>query len=351
MNLTFLSEVNFEEKESFTSPQSRSAIISNLVDQNPTLFKEQLLGLSQEGREIIAVSFGIGPKNISVISGSHSDEPVGSETLLNILRSISQNEAAFSKLLSTFTFHVIPHVNLDGEVKNLKWMENWPNIESFLTGVYRELPGNDIEFGYPDLREENKIIANFLASIGKIDLHISLHGMAFAEGAMLLIKENWISRTELIRAQFIRLLKDEKFPIHDHNRHGEKGFTYIAPGFATTPNSIAMKEHFCLHNDFEMVSKFQMSSMEFVDTLKSKPLCLVTEIPLFLLKSKKHQTKSGFPTAYLEFLKIKPLIQHKLLGGKSIQKDIEDFQILPVAIQKAMKIQTAVIDFGLQMVS
>jgi hypothetical protein len=58
-----------------------------------------------------------------------------------------------------------------------------------------------------------------------------------------------------------------------------------------------MREHFTEQGDDEMAARFRDSSMELVRSLGGDPLCLVTEIPLFLVPNPDPQP--GHPGAFL----------------------------------------------------
>jgi len=249
-----------------------------------------VIGQSEEGRPIHAYKFGKGARGISLVAGAHADEPVGPETL----RLLVQRSDRLGPLLDEFTFHVVPHVNPDGAARNRPWIEAWPDAEAYRCGAVREPPGRDVEFGYPDLRPENRAVSAFLTAGGPYALHMSLHGMGVAEGGMLLIEKHWVDRTQDLRMRYGTRL--DGLGRHDHDRHGDKGFVYLGPGFWTTPEGTAMRAYFEARADSEMASRFRDSSMEFVRSLGGDPLCLVTEIPLFVVHNPDPQP--GVPAAY-----------------------------------------------------
>lgn len=284
------------------------------------------LGESEQGRPIDAVIFGRGPRTVSLVAGAHADEPVGPETL----RALVARHAGLGRLLDRFRFVVIPHVNPDGEVRNRGWIEKWPDLRAYKEHVRRELPGRDIEFGYPAMRVENRLAARFWKEQAPFCLHMSLHGMALAEGAMLLIEKSWIDRTAGLREEFEEAVRDAGLGLHDHDRKGQKGFEYIGPGFTTTPRGAAMRRHF--HNDPETAARFHDSSMEHVRNLGGDPLCLVTELPLFEVKNPDPQP--GLPTAYLA-----------LRAGANPA----GFDIAPIALRTAMGLQLKTLESALSL--
>jgi len=229
----------------------------------------ETIGHSEQGRPIEAFVLGDGPKRVSLVAGAHADEPIGPITLRQL-----------QEPMPGFTFYIVPDVNPDGAERNRTWFGAWPDLASYRTHRFREPPGRDVEFGYPEMRPENRAVAKFLRAHGPFDLHMSLHGMGEADGALLLIDKHWVDRTVELRAAYAESLRAAGLPLLDWDRKGEKGFSYIGPGFWTTPESVAMRAFFA--DDPEMAAKFHLNSMEFVRSLGGDPLCLVTEIPLFV---------------------------------------------------------------------
>jgi hypothetical protein len=181
-----------------------------------------------------------------------------------------------------------------------------------------------------------------------MQLHMSLHGMAFSEGGMLLIERHWAGqRTQALRDNFASAIQEAGLLLHDHNRKGEKGFFYIEPGFTTTPEGAAMRAHFHSLGDENMASLFHDSSMEFVRSLGGDPLCLVTELPLFLVE--RHLPhEPGFPATYLAFKEILPEYKLLLQQGEAIDLLIEPFSVQAFDLRTAMSLQLRSIQFGLE---
>jgi len=251
------------------------------------------VGRSEEGRPIHGARLGRGPRRVSLVAGAHAEEPVGPETL----RAMVLHADRLGPLLGRFTFAVIPHLNPDGEARNRAWLRAWPDADAFARAAVREPPGRDVEFGWPDLRRENADAALFLKEHGPYALHASLHGIAFAEGVQLLLHRQWVSRTVRLREGFAAAVREAGLGFHDHDRRGEKGFWRIAPGFATTPESGAMRDFFLAQGDAATAARFRMSSMEYVRSLGGDTLCMVTEVPLWVVPNP--DPRPGVPSAYL----------------------------------------------------
>ena len=182
--------------------------IRHACASNPDLATFHDLGRSEAGRPLYGVTLGSGPRLVTLVAGAHADEPVGPETLrtfvLGVLaeRDWLAGDGGFADLLDRFTFRIVPHLNPDAEARNRPWIEAWPDVQAFLRHRRREPPGSDVEFGFPVMRPENRAASRFLFDYEPIALHMSLHGMAFSEGAMLLIERHCVDRTEALRDGF-----------------------------------------------------------------------------------------------------------------------------------------------------
>ena len=112
---------------------------------------------------------------------------------------------------------------------------------------------------------------------------MSLHGMAFAAGPWYLIEPAWADRSVMIIEKCGAATSAMGYRLHDVERHGEKGFTRIARGFCTRPDSVAMAAHFHDLGDDATASLFRPSSMETIRAMGGDALTLVSEMPLFTL--------------------------------------------------------------------
>ena len=242
---------------------------------------------SRSGRPINAYQLGRGDRRVSITAGAHADEPIGPRTASLLPMLLSRH---FPELLEQYTFYVVPDVNPDGAARNRAWSDTEAphyNFRRYLRHRVRELPGDDIEFNYGDsdkARPENRTVMDFLEPNAPYNAHFSLHGMALAEGAWFLIGREWAARSTPLQAELLAGCDALAFPLHDMERHGEKGFHRIAPGFCTTPSATAMREHFLAQGDPETAALFLPSSMEYIVGLGGDPLCMVSELPLFTLR-------------------------------------------------------------------
>jgi hypothetical protein len=352
----------------FTPPQTDGSPFRSSAEMYDTLHAAcsesdtatfHALGESEDGRPIAGAVLGNGePREetpvVSLIAGNHADEPVGPLTLRRLVLDAARRPEAWAPLLERFRFVIVPHTNPDGEADNRAWMRDWPDAASYLRHRMREEPGRDLEFGFPAMRTENRLVSDFLkaqAPPGGYALHASLHGMALAEGAQLLIERRWGFRTEALREGFREAARAEGLAMHDHNRFGEKGFFYLGPGFNTTPEGAAMRAYFRAHGDESMAARFHDSSMEFVRALGEDPdpLCLVTELPLFVVPPAE-DAPPGVPRRYLALRETLPELRLRLQRGEPITDELARYDVRPLPVATAVRLQRRALVLGLETV-
>lgn len=248
------------------------------------------IGTSREGRPVRGVRLGDGDFRVSLLAGCHADEPVGPRLLRRLLGYLDGLPAS-DPWLRDVEWWVLPHLNPDGAARNEEWAGGRPDRYdplAFAASVEREAPPHDVEFGFPrrpsdgDARPENRAAFEWWrGSEGPFALHVSLHGMAVGEGPWFLVDADWRHRYHGLAERCRRRARELGHAPHDIDRHGEKGFERLGPGFATRPDSRAMRAHFMGRGDPEMAEAFRPSSMETIRALGGDPLTLVSEVPLF----------------------------------------------------------------------
>jgi hypothetical protein len=313
------------------------------------------IGRSRLGRPLRGFRFGEGDLAVSCIGGCHADEPVGPEMLdrlAGFLAGLSEREPDHP-LLRRFRWLLVPHVNPDGEEPNRPWAEDRRNggfrLERYAVETMRELPGDDVEFGFPrspedrDARPENQAVAAFMAAGAPLALHLTFHGMGFGHGPWFLLEPTWVERTRELRERLTGRVRDLGYDLHEVDRHGEKGFWRIGRGFTTRPDSRLMRDFFLARGDRETAARFRPSSMEHARSLGGDPLTAVSEMPLFLLPEEGELADPALPR--LERLgKIREAIREHGDGAA------EHLRIRPMPITDQMRLQLALLDEGLRAV-
>ena len=275
------------------------AILSTALSATGASRRE--IGRSRQGRPIHGYRFGRGSQHVSLIAGCHADEPVGPAMLDRLAAHLAATAgSADARQLDAYSLWIVPHVNPDGDALNAAWAggvldptgsaREIPDVDlaAYSRHAVRELPGDDVEFGFPrqpnddGYRPENGAVADFLRPGAPFALHASFHGMAFAAGPWFLLERAWIDRTAVLRDRLRARVAELGYRLHDIDRGGDKGFHRIDEGFTTRPDSRAMIAHFESLGDTATAALFRPSSMEFVRSLGGDPLTLVSEMPLFL---------------------------------------------------------------------
>lgn len=248
-----------------------------------------VIGRSRKGAPIHAHTLGSGPLRVSLLAGCHADEPVGPRFLQHLVRHLSSEDG--TALRRAATWSIIPHINPDGAAANAAWQTpGAPHYDfaAYLHHRVRDLPGDDIEFGFPrresdpGARPENRAAWEFWRAGAPFDLHVSMHGMGVAAGPYFLVERSWWPRFGSAAAALTHAVEAAGYALHDVERHGEKGFHRLGRGFCSRPDSRAMRRHFVALDDPATAAAFRPSSMQAVRGLSGDTLTLVTEMPLFI---------------------------------------------------------------------
>lgn len=313
------------------------------------------IGRSRGGRPIEAFRFGRGKRRVSLLGGCHADEPVGPlflRHLANWLGSLPDR----APLLGDFEWWLVPHINPDGERLNRAWYSDSDeayDVATYLAHVVRELPGDDIEFGFPhgpddsSARPENRAAYDWwCTAVGPFDLHASLHGMGFAAGPWHLIEPTWVARAGPLMEACREAVAAMDYALHDVERHGEKGFCRIGPGFCTRPDSRSMREHFVALGDERTAARFRPSSMETMRQLGGDPLTLVSEMPLFITPGVGVDIGPPDPVA--------AVWKNRIMGWRTesleaVRNEAARSGLRPMPVRDQMALQWALITAGLEL--
>ncbi len=335
---------------------------------NPDVATCETIGESEQGRPILGMTLGYGPTVVTLVAGAHADEPVGPATLRTLVvealaaRDWGANDGGLADLFERATLRIVPHVNPDGEARNRAWIEAWDETDTaatlgaFLRHRRREPPGRDLEFGYPAMRPENRAATAFLFDGAPVALHASLHGMAFSEGALVLVERRWLGTPAANRlvAGFVDTAARVGLAPHDHDRGGDKGFVYGGPGVWSTPEGAAMRLHFERAGDAATAAAFHDSSMETAVARGahadgSTPLCLVPEIPLFAVTRAPDGVASrrGVAARLAVFTDALPAMTLAAEAGDSLAPWVDDFGLRATPLADAVHLHLTLIDLGM----
>jgi hypothetical protein len=271
-------------------PEVRYLLPDDIVVQSESLaathpqVRLSRLGFSREGRPILALKVGQGPRTVAVTANAHAEEAAGTVTCLRLLQALLEQPAG-AFWLQEATFHCIPTANPDGLWRNRDWLEGTFDLARFLRFRTRDLPGEDVEFGYLSeadgaVRPENRAVAGYLGSLPGLDAYISLHSLDFAGGAWFLLQASDWTGQEPFLASVEEACAREGVPLHDEDRAGQKGFTRLRPGFHTSPTAEAMRAFFGAAGQDDLAQQFRLNSLQFVRQCHGTPLAVVSELPL-----------------------------------------------------------------------
>jgi hypothetical protein len=329
-----------------------------------------LLGESREGRAVLGWRLGQGACHVSLIAGCHADEPVGPETLRRLVALLASRQSG-DPLLTAYTWYVVPDANPDGAERNAAWAQSTVtladsagkedrgfDLSAYALGVVRELPGDDVEFGFPRspqdsaARPETRAIASFLDAGAPFSLHGTLHGMSFAPGPWFLLEPSWVEGTRALRDDLRRCVRTLGYGLLDLDRQGDKGFFRIDEGFSTRPDSRAMAAHFLARDEPETAELFRPSSMEYVRGLGGDALTFVSEMPLFLMPEPAQATH---PQAAFRAGTEARLELHRWLDElarreepASARRKAAERGIAPMPIRDQMRLQVELVNAGLR---
>ena len=319
-------------------------------------------GSSREGSPIAAYHFGSGAFKISLIAGCHADEPTGPRLLRHLVSYLSQQESSHP-LLQGYSWWIVPHANPDGEVANRGWYtesDNHYSLPRYLQYAVRELPGDDMEYGFPiegrtgPLRPENAFIYELWKKAGlPFHLHASLHSMATSFGPWFLIDPAWVGRSDILQEQCRKKTKELGYLLNDIDRSGEKGFHRISEGFCTRPNSEAMKAYFLERDDPKTAALFHPSSMESIRSLGGDCLTLVSEMPFFTIPNASQSMAWPNPD-YGRWQRLMANWKMELLTGKKreevVLQEAHHLGLRSMAVEDQMRLQWELVAAGVRQV-
>lgn len=304
------------------------------------------IGHSQEGQKLFGIKVGNGSLKASIIAGCSADEPVGPYMVKCFLTWLKQS-ASGNELLRKWTFFIIPQMNPDGALRNKSWTELPLSLKLYLEKSKRDLPSEDLEFGFPSVQSstnihpENIAAAEFLSQQGCFQAHFSLHNLIVGGGAWFLIDKKHSNDSFHLQAKLKGIAEKLNIPLYDIDRKGEKGFVRLSAGFSTTPSTIELRKYYQEHSHPEWAEKIYLSSMDYIESLGGEPLSLVSEIPMFY-SSKIRTVKT------IEELESKHFFQGELLRcAKALQsgdqelydKIMKEWDIQPISFKDQIRVQ------------
>ncbi len=275
--------------------------------QRSTACTLEQIGTSKQGRPVQALAIGDGTTVITIKGNAHADEPTGIITCIQLVR-LLKDHPDWRPLLDRFRFCLVPTANPDGLARNQGWLSSSFSLEQYFRHVYRDLPQNDVEFGYPSdaaeiegVRPENVACARFFDACAPIASHISLHSMVFTGGAWFLLSGSEDPGfVEPVITFLTSACRDISLPLHDEDRGGQRGFARIAPGFHTIPTVEGMQTFFKQSGNTALTSQFRLNSMQYNMRFNDARYTAVSELPYAYDSNLADMTATDLPRPDLE---------------------------------------------------
>ena len=110
-----------------------------------------------------------------------------------------------------------------------------------------------------------------------------------------------------------------------------------------------MRTFFQARGEEETAALFHSSSMEYVRSLGGDPLCLVTELPLFVVEASKGPP--GVPQHYLDLRAELPELTQRLRHGEPISERLNAYGLRPLPVAAAVRLQRRALELGLAAVA
>ncbi|MEE2708858.1 MAG: M14 family zinc carboxypeptidase [Gemmatimonadota bacterium] len=303
-----------------------------LARDNADITMEEI-GISRLGRPLFALTLGSGPTNITIKGNAHADEPAGIVTCLVLARLLTENPV-WQILNDHFRFFLIPTANPDGLARNWEWLDGAFDLKRYFMHVYRDLPCDDVEFGYPasadtsvqDIRPENMACARFFDTAAPVAAHLSLHSIVFTGGAWFLIAADTnLTPFEPSLSFVTDACVDEGIPLHDEDRGGQKGFTRLREGFHSIPTVEGMKAFFNQSGDTALASDFRINSMQYAMKNCGARFAAVSELPYAFDRALANMTPTGLTRRDLELRRV----DQYTIGLNELADTLDRFHDLP----------------------
>jgi hypothetical protein len=97
-----------------------------------------------------------------------------------------------------------------------------------------------------------------------------------------------------------------------------------------------------------MASRFHDSSMEMVMGWGGDPLCIVTELPLWVVRD--DEPTPGTPGTYLALKERLPDVRMRLEQGEPVDDLLAPFDVAPLPVSTAMHLQLTALTLALEAV-
>ncbi|MFE9250732.1 M14 family zinc carboxypeptidase [Streptomyces sp. NPDC007088] len=208
----------------FATPETLTARAHQLADAFPDT-SVRLLGQTDEGRPIEALTISGGPRQVVVLAGVHPDESVGYHTVSALWDVLAKPGAA----LRACTWHVVWCSDPDGAARHTPIQPL--SVETYFTGetYYRPAPAEQPEWGYRPAHPADELAATRavrgLIDEVRPDALVSLHN-ALSGGAFSFVTHRLVP----LHRAMARMPARYSLPLADPEEAGDGPSTPWAPG-------------------------------------------------------------------------------------------------------------------------
>jgi hypothetical protein len=254
-----------------------------LAVENPGRITVEPLGEGELSRHLLVLRLGEGPLHLAVKANAHPDEPTGTVSCFEFARALLAR-ADRDPWWSVFTVHLLPTANPRGLERNRGWLGSTsPRMDDWFLHVHRDAPHEDREFGYgatpaDAAHPECAAWHAYLDALPSLAAYVSLHSMAFSGGALFLsmIQDE---RYQPLLKELVTMVGKARWPLHDEDRGGRKGFHYLGRGLWTAPTRDEMVAFLTRGGGPDAGQWLRLNSMQVARARHGTPICLVSELP------------------------------------------------------------------------
>ncbi len=272
-----------EEELAYIHPDRLAELLYSIQHAPGLCVRE--IGKSLAGRPIYAVDVGVGKQHVVCVAGAHADEPIGTVTVLELIRLLASDLG--KKIINYWSFHFIPQLDPDGAILNWHWMKRSFTFKNLSFFSYRSNdPAKDIEHGIPLSNKqvpfpEVQAFIDYTNSISKIDYYVTLHTTHVGGGATFLL----CSKKKSTESALVKMLGEkclqQRLPLWDLDLHEHHGIKRLAPGFHTPPLVQDLQDAFSGQND--ILQKIRMTTYQYATDVLGVQAAVIAELPSILI--------------------------------------------------------------------
>jgi len=113
----FLTDTQTVQIDSYHDYDQLVKALKEIEERSKGEVKLEVIGQSNQGRDIYMAKAGHGPDNVMIITQQHGNEPHGTEAMLNMLQDIAlSGKPVFKQVREQLTVNIVLRVNPDGAI-------------------------------------------------------------------------------------------------------------------------------------------------------------------------------------------------------------------------------------------